>query len=163
MKVVLYCLLSLSLAWLIHLVIWRVALPMRHTRTLLLIFFSVLGVTLVASLASVLPVLTWAEILQLAVFYVPTALAYICFYSAIEEDSPSVGIIALTSNKKKCQIDDYYSIVNDDLLVSSRINAMVRDRLLTESGARYQLTAKGFRLGRLFCASFHFLQLKNGG
>ena len=163
MKLILYCLLSFPFAWMIHLCIWRIALPNRHTRALLIIFFSTFVLLLIASSVSILPRLTWAQILQLLVLYVPTALAYICFYSAIEEDSPSVGLIALTARKEKCMREDYYVVINDAFLVKSRLHAMIRDGLLTNTGEYYSLTPEGLWWGRLFCFFFEFLKLKGAG
>jgi hypothetical protein len=118
---------------------------------------------LIGGMTSILPALNWIQAFQIAVFYIPTTLAYICFYSAIEEDSPSVRLVALTANKKECRLEDYYSIINNQLLVDSRLRAMVRDGLLTQWNNRYALTKKGLRLGNLFNATHQFLRLRNSG
>ena len=163
MKLFLYCFFSFSLAWIIHLLIWRNAQPKKHTRALLIIFMSVLISVFIASITSFLPPLTWIEGLHVMIFYIPTMLAYICFYSAIEEDSPSVGLITMTAQKKKCVLEDYDSVINDQLLVGSRLSAMVRDGLLKEENEQYRLTSKGFFWGTLFTSTYQFLQLKDGG
>ena len=147
MNVILHCLLSFSMGWLIHFMICRVSPPKKHTRALLIIFISTLFVTLIAGLTGVLAKLSWLQAFHIAVFYIPTTLAYICFYSAIEEDSPSVGLIALTTRQGKCQIEDYAEVINDQLLIDSRLPAMVRDGLLTHSKGLYQLTTKAFVWG----------------
>lgn len=163
MKIFLYSYLSFSLAWIIHFIVWRIAQPKKHTRALLNIFMSVLVSTLFASTIHLLPTLTWVEALHVNIFYVPTMLAYICFYSAIEEDSPTVQLIKLTSIKKKCQIEDYNTVINDQLLVGSRLQAMVRDGLLVNADEYYYLTPKGVRLGHLFSMAYSFFRFESGG
>ncbi|MDF1757014.1 MAG: hypothetical protein P1U74_01760 [Legionellaceae bacterium] len=162
MNVFLYSTLSFSVAWFIHLIIWRSARPAKHTRALLIIFLSVLCATLIVSKTSTSP-LTWVEALQVIVFYISTMLAYICFYSSIEEDSPSIELIKYTESKKTCEMEDYLAVINNQMLVDSRLQAIVRDGLLFQKDNQYGLTSQGFRLGKLFYSSYIFLQLKDGG
>ena len=163
MKIFYYCLPTLAVAWLIHFGVWRVSLPKKQTRALLVIFLSTIVVTLVASLMAMLPKLTWIELLHVMIFYIPTSLAYVCFYSAIEEDSPSIGLIQLTKKNIECRLEDYYSIINSELLIESRLGAMIRDGLLIRAGDNYQLTMKGTRLGHLFSVAHDFLKLNEAG
>jgi hypothetical protein len=161
-KVFCYCVLAFSIAWLIHLLIWRTAQPKRHTRALLIIFTITLAVTLLVSYVSIYT-LTEIQIIQLLIFYIPTMLAYICFYSAIEENSPSISLIALTEAKKACQFEDYFTVFNNQILVDSRLSAMTRDGLLKQNGQYYQPTPKGLFLGRLFTIASQCLRLRTGG
>lgn len=163
MKVLYFSILSFSAAWLIHLFFWRIKRPKKQTSALLVIFISVFISILVSSLLSLLPPLSLVEMVQTAVFYIPAMLAYICFYSAIEENSPSVGLIELTKAKKKCVLSDYYSVINNEILVDSRLFSLIRDGLLIQNNEDYELTTKGLRVGNLFCLTFQCLQLNEGG
>ena len=92
----------------------------------------------------------WFFILHFSFFFIPVFLAYICFYSAIEEDSPSVGLIKLTQFNKQCTIEDYAKIINNDLLIVSRLEAMKRDQFLEHKDGIYTLTKKGRLWGKIF-------------
>lgn len=107
--------------------------------------------------------LTWTQFFHISVFYIPVMLAYICFYSAVEENSPSLGLIALTAQKRECKFEDYLEIINDTLLTDSRLPAMIRDGLLIKVGGYYQLTPKGWRIGKLFNTTTSFFKFSDAG
>src|SRR6266542_1065286 len=80
-----------------HLVLWRIRLPQRQTRALLLIFLGLWPCELVAlqvlpSFIEYAPVGCW-EYLHLVVCHLALSLAYVVLYSALEEDSPSMAIV----------------------------------------------------------------------
>src|SRR5262249_15438455 len=86
----------LFISFCVQLVLWRIFVPGRQIRALLVIFFLVplivFGVVQIAGI--VLVTLSAAEIVRLAVFYVSCGLMYIVLYSAIEEQSPTLAIIS---------------------------------------------------------------------
>lgn len=108
---------------------------------------------------------TVGEWLHVAVVYVPVSLAYIASYSAVEEDSPSLRIVRYVADAGASgrSRDDLSSILNNDVLLGSRFEAMVRDGLVVESGGRYALTRRGKRLARLFTVTFGFLGIRAAG
>jgi len=149
----------------LHILLWRISLPKRQTRALLLIFLAVLVVGLGGAMMGLLPRLTLIEELHVAIFQVAAALAYACLYSAIEGDSPSVAIVRFTAaaGEQGRRRDAYKAIVNDDLLIGSRFRAMIRDGLVEERPDGYRLTAAGERLAAFFTATSRFFAMSGSG
>jgi len=152
---------SFLVSFLIHLAVWRIKLPKRQTKTLLLIMFSVLGATLLLLRAYVgelalscgwaVPV-TAGDYLHLALVNVSLVLSYMITYSALEADSPSL-VIALTvagAGPGGIAEGDFNAFVNDDNLVKPRINDLVLDKMARLDDGRYSLTPKGLLFARLF-------------
>ena len=87
----------LTLAFLVHVVLWRVAVPKRQTRALLLIFVLIPTAAAAALVSGQLPIfagLSTPQALRLMLFYVSCSLAYICTYSAVDMPSPTLTIIS---------------------------------------------------------------------
>lgn len=152
-----------------HLAWWRIRVPSRQLPMLLLIFLGALPLSAVVGLAvpSLIGAMpsTAVEWLHVAVVYVPVSLAYIATYTAVEEDSPSLRIVRYVADAGAAgrSRDDLSSILNDDVLLGSRFEAMVRDGLVVESGGRYALTARGKRVARLFTVTFALLGIRAAG
>jgi hypothetical protein len=165
MKVLIDAVTLIGAAFLLHVTIWRIFIPVHQTRALLLIFFGMLMAGLGATFAGIPPRLSLPEALHVAIFHVSASLAYICFYSAIEGTSPSTAIVVMTAEAGQtgCCRDDYKVIINNDLLIGSRFRAMIRDGLVCELPTGYRLTDRGFRLGHLFALAFGFLGLSDAG
>jgi hypothetical protein len=169
MKLAAFCLALIITALIVHLAWWRIRVPYRQIPMLLLIFMSALPLS--AALAYVAPAIaaavpgTAAEWFHVGLVYVPVSLAYIATYSAVEEDSPSLRIVrfvaqAGVSGRSR---DDLTTILNDDVLVGSRLRAMVRDGLVVEEGGRYALTSRGRKLARVFTVSSAWLGIRAAG
>lgn len=165
---------SFLLAFLLHLAVWRIRLPKRQTKTLLIIMFSVLGAALVmlkffgAGLAArygwPVPV-TVGDYLHLTLLNVSLILSYMITYSALEADSPSL-VIALTvagAGAEGMTEDDFRNFVNDDRLVKPRIKDLVLDKMAYLENGRYRLTFKGLMLARLFILYRNLLGRGKGG
>jgi len=164
--VVLFFVVILTLAALaVHVGVWRLAAPRLHTRALAIIFLGVLAAGLGASFSGLLPHLSAIEAVHVALTYVVGGLAYICFYSAIEENSPSTLIVEFTAaaGTDGRQLDEYRTIINDDLLIGSRFHALLRDGFVREQSGTYDLTAKGVRTARIFTATSRLLDLSGTG
>jgi hypothetical protein len=168
MEIVLYALGLFGCAFVVHLVIWRVAMPRQHTRALLVIFFVVLAVGCLAPLTSFLgrygPGNVW-DYMAVVFFFGSGSLAYIAFYSAIEEDSPSLALVKAVAEtgdegmgREKC-----HEVIGDDFLVNRRLEVMVRDGMLRREGDRYYLGRKGEQMFCIFEASARFFGLPRGG
>jgi hypothetical protein len=105
----------------------------------------------------------WVYLFYLSLCYVPLFLAYICFYSAIEEDSPSISMIKYTKLKGQCCFEDYKLIINNDLLIGSRLEAMIRDGFVEKKNEIYFLTNKGILWGKIFSSAASFFNFKYAG
>lgn len=169
MKLAAFCIALTMLAFVVHVVWWRIRVPHKQIPTLLLIFLSAFPASavvgfIVPALAGAMPV-TIGEWLHVAVVYVPVSLAYVATYSAVEEDSPSLRIVRFVADAGAFgrSRDDLSTILNDDVLVGSRLRAMVRDGLVVESGGRYALTSRGLTLARVFTLSSRWLGIRAAG
>lgn len=152
---------SFLVSFLVHLAVWRIKLPKRQTKTLLLIMFAVLGAALLllraygGSLARIsgcaVPV-TAGDYLHLALLNISLILSYMITYSAMEADSPTLVIAMTVAGAGPIGIaeGDFNSFVNDDKLVKPRIRDLVLDKLAYMDNGRYRLTTKGLLFARLF-------------
>jgi hypothetical protein len=132
---------------------------------LLLIFLGVLAAGLVGSFTGILQRLTLIQAAHVALTQIAGALAYVCLYSAIEADSPTVAIVQFTAEagaRGRCR-DEYLAIINDDLLLGSRFRAMIRDGFVREQSGSYQLTEKGVRMARFFTLTSRLLGMSRAG
>ena len=145
----------------IHLAAWRIKLPKRQTKTLLLIMFYALAAVLLLlrtyggalALSSGCPVpVTAGDYLHLALLNISLILSYMITYSALEADSPSL-VIALTvagAGQGGMAESEFNSSVNDDKLVKPRIKDLVLDRMAYVADGKFHLTYKGVIFARLF-------------
>lgn len=165
MSVLLYSVGLVGASLAIHIIVWRISLPLFQTRALLVIFAVALVLGLSASWIGWLPRLSLGEMAHVALVQVSVALAYACLYSAIEGDSPSAALVKCTAEagERGATLDDYRAIINDDLLIGSRFSAMLRDGLVVEKSGRYFLTSRGAKLARLFKLSSEILSLRESG
>ena len=169
MKLALFAFGTLLAAFTAHLVLWRVRLPRLHTATLLVVFFGTLAaaLTLAANspaLAGYGPSGPW-QYLLVATFHGSLSLAYIAFYSAIEEDSPSCQIVlsidgAGAAGRSRAQLA---VLLDNDRLVLSKIRSMLRDGMVAEEGGALKLTAFGRSIARAYLLVERVFGLARGG
>lgn len=164
---------SFLLAFLAHLAVWRIRLPKRQTKTLLLIMFAVLcaAVALLKTCGAGLAARGWSvpvtagDYLHLALLDIALILSYMITYSAMEADSPSL-VIALTiagAGAGGIPEADFRDFVNDDRLVRPRIRDLVLNKLAYLDNGRYRLAFKGYLFARLFIAYRNLLGRGKGG
>jgi len=145
----------------VHLAVWRVKLPQRQTRALLLIMFSFLGAVMILlqlcggaiAMRCGVPIpVTPGDYLHLALINISLILSYMITYSALEADSPSLVIAMTVADAGPGGIAeaDFNAFVNDDKLVKPRINDLLLDKMAYTAGGRYRLTSKGLMFARLF-------------
>lgn len=160
-------------AFAIHLLVWRVRLPARHTRAILGIFFGTLAVVLLLlpRIAARWPAIgipfpvPGASYLSIAGFVTAATLAYMITYTVIEVDSPSL-VMALEIDRAGpdgLPEAEFERTMNDALLVDPRIRDLLRDGLIREEEGLYRLTPKGERMGRLFTLHRRLLGAGKGG
>jgi hypothetical protein len=155
-------------ALLSHLVLWYVSLPKRHTTTLLLLFGGayITGFLVLfrSPFRNVIPI-DLCELCILTVFYLALSLFYVCFYSIIEEDSPSLEIVRIINEAgsegvDKRQVDEHFQTGN---IINARLRAGVSGGLISKKGGNYVLTSKGRVFAHLFATAARLLTLEKGG
>lgn len=154
-----------------HVLFWRLRVPRRQTRGLLLIFFGVLGLVLAGlaiargtdgpvPLPRELP-----EFVQIALFGTACTLGYIITYSAVEADSPTLVMVNAIAAAGPGGLDEaaFFERVSDDVLIRPRVADLVRDQMLTFEGRRYTITPKGRRFVAVFIRFRGLLGAGKGG
>ena len=165
---------SFLFSFFIHLAVWRIKLPKRQTKTLLLLMFSVLGATLLllraygahlALLSGLAVPVSVGDYLHLALLNISLILSYMITYSALEADSPSLVIALAVAATGPAGIaeSELNAFVNDDKLVKPRIRDLVLDKMAYIDSGRYRLTPKGLLFARLFISYRALLGRGKGG
>lgn len=164
-----FALALLSLTFLFHLVVWRVRLPRRQTRALVVIFFTALPLGIVV--ANVVPALRCLGLsgfwpcLHVAVFHVAASLAYIVAYSALENRSPTMAIMTFVADgpEQGRSREEVAGLLKDDSPVEQRLRTAVHERMLEEGAGDYRLTPKGRAWALVFSAWSQVSKMKKGG
>jgi hypothetical protein len=148
----------LMLAFVAHVIAWRIRLPRRPIHALLCIFAATPLVAVLICLAiEPLPVLTdvsLADASRILLFYVSCSLVYAVLYSAIESRSPSLAIVSHVASRGSagCAEADIADHIIDDQSISGRIAAMKAGGMIVASDGKCTLTPSG----RLWAALFEF-------
>jgi hypothetical protein len=149
----------------IHVIIWKLTIPKKQTKSLILIFLITILVFLGLFVAfGRLWNVNTVQFLHSTLLVTTLTLAYITTYSALEVDSPSLVITMYISKADNGLSEDALNnIMPNDLLVVPRINDLVRDNLIRESKGKYQLTQFGARFIGIIIFYRNLLQAKKGG
>ena len=170
MHLLIYSLAVFLLAFGIHLVLWFVRVPRRPYPALLALFAlaglaaAALQPFLPAALAAFYPSGFWPWAAA-ALFHAAGSLSYIIVYSALEQDSPSVTMVKFTElgGPNGRARNDYNQILSDDLIIHSRLRAMVEGQLARRHGNRFTLAPKGAFWNRIFGLWMKLLGIRGGG
>lgn len=156
MKVLFFGTVLLSLGFIIHLIIWKIKIPLKQTPILLKIFFGIfiiwtfilLGAPEYARLLGLqINSLSFLEYIHVFIFYTAVTLAYISFYSLIEIDSPSFRIIIELLNAGSNGLDekDLYHALSSKPILESRISQLIKDGMIIKKNENYIPTMKGIK------------------
>lgn len=158
MRVLFWGIILFFLAFFLHLIIWKIRLPKRQIKMLLLIFFGVLILGFVTLWNIPLKVLglsvpsTIAEYLHIALFFTSLTLAYIVTYTALDVDSPSLVMVMNIANAGSEGLGKtaFEQTLTDDILVKPRLRDLVTSEVTYMDGDKYRLMPKGILLARIF-------------
>lgn len=169
----LYGSLLFGLSSLLQLIMWRIYLPKRQTKSLLLLFFAVFfwGSLILNKFAmsitifGIHPPASLPEYFKMWLYLMSLTLAYMITYSAIEVDSPSLLMIMKISEAEPIGLTraQLGSELDDDILIKPRIDDMLLDRMAELKQGRYRLTGKGILLARLFIFYRNLMRAGKGG
>lgn len=173
MLVFLYSLILFSMAFTLHLALWKIYLPKRQTKVLLQIFFGtlivgILFLTNISSFVSVsgnlVPQKT-SEYLHICLFFISLTLSYMITYSALEADSPTLVMVMTIEKAGQEGLDkkEFEQKLSDDILVKPRIKDLVTDKMAYLDGEKYKLTSKGVLFARIFIFYRRLLNAPKGG
>jgi hypothetical protein len=158
----------LMLAFVVHVVIWRVHLPRRSIRALLYIFATTPLVAVPIFMAidpSAVIDASQSDALRVLLFYVSCSLVYVCLYSAIEAQSPSLAIVSYVAGcgGASCSETDIANHVIDGDGVSARIDSMKAAKMIVVGDGRCALTPGGRLWAELFEFAGSIFRLPLGG
>ena len=173
MKVLVWSIALWTLAFLLHLLLWRMRLPKRQTRALLAVFLGVLtggmvffalGPGLWPDCAVYLPT-ALPECLHVGLLFIAVTLAYIVTYSALEVDSPSLVMVMAIADAGANGLGkrQFEQSMTDDILITPRLHDLLRDQMVYLDAGRYRLTVKGRRFVRIFIFYRGLLNAAKGG
>lgn len=146
----------------VHLVIWRVRLPKRHSSSLVVIF-SVVPVVVLALGGSRLVSSPW-DALLLFLAYVPAALTYICLYSLIENQSPTVALVeAIREGGEQLTVDELRARMSHAPALTIRLDSMERSGVIRRSDGHYEIADKWVWLVRSLTLVALVLRVREGG
>ena len=123
----------------IHLFVWRLKLPRRQIKALLITFVVVGGIWSLGAVALRVGIL---PILHTGLFYGVVSLCYVITYSAIEGDSPTLSLVlfvaeAETRGRSKTELDEF--MVHRPF-VRARLSALVLSDFIREKDGRFFAT-----------------------
>jgi hypothetical protein len=139
----------LGLAWTAHLAWWRVRLPQRHTRALLLVFAVVPAAVACLWLAGAIDLpLRLADVPGMALLYAAATGCYLITYAGVEETSPSLAVVRRleVAGAAGCAREDLSAVITADNFVKPRLEALRRDGLVIAAGSGpegFVLSARG--------------------
>jgi hypothetical protein len=171
MKVAAFAAGLFAVAFLLHLLCWRIRRPSRVALALLSLFLGTLVLGLLAALyvpwlGQLTPLGPW-EVAHVCLFHVAASLAYIVLYSALEQDSPTLTIIAFVAAAERGRSrNELFGLVRDDHIVGTRFDALVASQIIAPAEGTdqvYVLTSRGQRWARLFGFCRHLYRLDKGG
>lgn len=159
----------LAAAFVVHLVIWRIRIPQGAVSWLLAIFFGVgvAGWALASALTGLQPLVpreSW-EVLSAVLAHVAVSLAYIVTYSGLEQDGPSMTMAKFTdmAGARGRSREEFFRVITDELIVASRLRALLDGGWVTREAGRYRLTARGAFWHGVFSLWRRLLGLPEGG
>lgn len=165
MKVLVIGLALIALAFLVHLIVWKIRIPGRQTKVLLLIFFGslIVGLLVIGMLSSW--IVCWLDYLHISLFVTSITLAYMITYSAIEADSPSLVMIMAINRAGSDGLDKeaFEDLMTDECLIMPRIRDLILDQMVYLKDDRYCLTSKGVLFARIFILYRRLLKAQKGG
>jgi hypothetical protein len=159
----------LILAFVMHVIIWRVQPPKRSIRALLGIFAATPLVTVSIFVAiepsSAIIGASLSGALRVLLFYVSCSLVYVCLYSAIEAQSPSLAIVSYVAGcgSAGCSETEIGNHIIDRESVSARIDSMTAAKMIVVGDGRCALTPGGRLWAEVFEFAGNIFRLPLGG
>jgi len=130
-----------------HLLAWRLRLVRRTVRNLLALHATSIGlvaVLVVATDISVVPP-SWVVLARSLLVSESVFLVYLSFYTAVELDSTSSVILLQAERAGELGVreEDLYELLNDEDLIYSRLEELVRNRWITRDRGLYRPALRG--------------------
>lgn len=163
--IILDCFAMLLIAFIAHLIWWRISMPSRTTAALLVIFLAtplLLYVLGIQHFSFEDEKFTHARLLLL---YISTSLVYVILYSAIEQQSPTLSMVNFLKQHQDrgCDDESLIAFCNTNNDISKRLLLMQQSGWVKYTNQRWHLTPSGLRVAKLFHTGANLFGLKVGG
>jgi len=172
MTVLLWGILIFVFGFALHFLIWKVRLPQRQVKTFLQIFFGVWIISIFSLIGiensfpdnPLLPHTLW-EYIHISFLTLVIVLSYMNTYPGIEADSPTLVIVHAIKNagSEGLEKSSLEKKLNNDVLVSPRIQDLLTDHMAYLDGSILRLTSKGKLMARIFIFYRSLMKAPKGG
>jgi hypothetical protein len=144
MLILLLVILTIALAMIIQIIIWRIKKPKNEYLAILIIFNIIFFITIFLTiyLDWELLIFDWLHII---IIYYSLVFAYLIAYTSIEGDSPSI-IIAIevyNSKKKGVTVEDLEKKITNKRFINPRIRALLDNNIVFEDNKKIFMSKKG--------------------
>ena len=155
-----------------QLALWKIRLPQRQIKTILIIFFGGLAASLPAlaclpadfRLIGAAPPQGPAEFLSIALLVTALILSYMITYTALEADSPSLVMAQrIAAADGGLSQEAFEAGLSDGILILPRVKDLLTDKMAKIEGGRYRLTPKGRLMAEIFIFHRTIMGLGKGG
>ena len=165
--------LLLMLAFVLHVIWWRVKTPIRQVKSIIALYLltlcvGVFGIWVRNNIIG-LPVFGVffqpIDVLRLAFLYIACTLAYGISYTAIEAHSPSLEVVRRIhqAGRDGIELNAIKQSLGNEVLLFPRLSDLQRDLMIKKVDARYKVTRKGKVLAKVFRIQRRIFQLPRGG
>ena len=167
MEITLAAFFTLSVAWLLHLALWRVRLPKAQLKTLLIIFLLVWAAVVIALYLSEAAFSGVLGFLYFSLIYWSAAFCYVITYSAMEGDSPTLSLTRHLhrSGDKGIPHEEIVEFFRQRPFVGARVKTLVTDNVFIEEEGGYRLAPGSYLFFRVILRYRRvvFGPIKSGG
>ena len=146
-------LLLFAIAFLLHLIIWKIRIPDNPARTIVIIFVLILAAGVLVfryavldnSMAGSLALLDFGECLHVGLIFISFLSTYYFVYGALVDESPSMFTIlnVTKAGEKGLSEKDLTELITDDLFIKPRMDYLVGERMVCIQEKKYRLGSKG--------------------
>ena len=152
-----YGFLFFCIAFLFHLIVWRIRVPENPIRVLLVIFYSVLSSGLMFLwFYQVGSSLFGSQLafgyLNIVLFFTAMTFTYCLVHQFLVDDAPSLITIMSIFNAGKSGMSktELSALITDDIFIKPRIEFLVKEQMVQKLEDNYLLAPKGYRLLSIF-------------
>jgi hypothetical protein len=131
-----------GVAFLSHLILWRVRRPKHDYKVLLVIFGIVFSARLLRAVSHSTAV--W-ELLHTAIFYTAICLAYMVAYSSVEGDSPTLSLVRFIAERRATgrSHDEVRQFFAQRPFTKRRLASLMDAGLIREQNGKYFVAGRG--------------------
>lgn len=150
-KLIIYTLVFIASAFLVHVLVWRLLQPKRQASLVLVIFIFAPLVIYLLSFANILSAgLDNKSIFFSMMLYLAIASAYVQTFPAFQATSPSLKIVYLLRKNGPMMLSEISGYFQKEVLVQDRLDDLLAEKVVCQKGDQLVLAFKGKMLASGF-------------